>query len=92
MTLAAAATLWISSFATVFLLGFQSRNVQAGRYAWASATSFAISAAQLMFVRIAAADSDPVMVLAVSGSAGPAGICSAMWLTRHLIRKPPGHS
>lgn len=87
MTLAAAVALWVSSFANVFLMVFQSRNVHAGRYAWAGATSFMLTAAQLVFVRAAASDIGTLAFLAIAGTAGPAGVVACMWLTRSLIRR-----
>lgn len=81
-----AALLWLCSFAHIFLLGFQSRNVNAGRYAWAMATSFALAGAQLVFVKAVVGGMSWQLLLALTGTAGPLGIASAMWVTRHLGR------
>lgn len=83
MTPASAALLWGCSFGQVLLLVVQSRMVHAGRYLGAAVGSFAITAAQFVFVR-AADVSDPALFLLVAGSAGPAGVVTAMWATRGL--------
>lgn len=81
------ASLWGSGFLHVFLLGFQSRNVQAGRYGWAMGTSFALAAAQLVVLRAAVTGVSWEIILVTTGTAGPCGIACAMWMTRHLIRR-----
>jgi hypothetical protein len=83
-----ALALWGSGFLHVFLLGFQSRNVQAGRYGWAMATSFALAAAQLVLLRAAVTGVPWELFLVITGTAGPCGIASAMWLTRSLLSGP----
>ena len=40
------ALIFAAGFGSVFLLGFQSRNVNHGNYGWAAATSFAIAMMQ----------------------------------------------
>ena len=78
------ALLWLSAYASVLLLGVQSRLVHAGCYVGAALGSFLITASQLVLVRAAAGDMPPSLFLVVAGSAGPAGICTAMWVTRRL--------
>lgn len=89
MTVCDAALLWASAFGSVLLLVAQSRFVHAGRYAAAACGSFAITAAQLVFVRAAAGDVHPALFLALAGTAGPCGVVTAMWLTRKLAFRRP---
>ncbi len=77
MSLADAALFWLSTFAQVFALGFQSRNVNTGRYVAAALTSFAIGVAQLVVVR-GIATAPAWQVFALTSTAGPLGIVSAM--------------
>jgi hypothetical protein len=77
VTLGAAATFWCSTFAQVFALGFQSRNVNADRYVSAALTSWAIGAMQLVVVR-GMVEAPAWQVLALTGTAGPLGIVLAM--------------
>jgi hypothetical protein len=91
MTLAEAALLWIGTFASVFLLGVQSRNVHAGAYWPAAITSAGIGVAQLVFVRGAVAG-EPWAVLLLTCTAGPAGICFSIWFwqraAHHFTGRP----
>lgn len=80
------AILWASTFASVFLLGFQSRNVNAGKFLLAGCTSFCLAATQVVAVR-GIADGNPWFVLAMTGTASPAGIISAMVVHRYLFRR-----
>lgn len=85
-----AAIVFLGGFVVVFLLGLQSRNVVAGRYAAAMLTSAGISLSQFIFVRYAAGGS--LAVLAFSTLGGCLGIGSAIWFYKHIIeRKRHGH-
>lgn len=65
------------SFFVVFLLGIQSRNVQAGRYIAAIVTSFGISISQFMFVKYAATGNlAAFFTLAIAGCCG---IAASIW-------------
>jgi hypothetical protein len=82
MTLLHAAFVWSSSYITIFLLGFQSRNATAGRYAACAVTSMMIGAFQVVGVR--AAVEQPVVAALLFGTSGAAGICSAIYFNIHI--------
>lgn len=81
--------IFLAGFASVFLLGFQSRNVNHGNYRWAAMTSFAIAMMQTtlwgqLFANLTWASS------AVYGLSGACGITLSMYVhQRWLMRKPP---
>lgn len=77
---------FLATFAQVFLLGFQSRNVNSGKYAAAAATSFLIGVAQLFVVRglVLSSAWDAFCLTSV---AGPAGIVSAMMVHRKIFNR-----
>lgn len=78
----------LASFAQVFALGFQSRNVNHGNYGWAAATSFFIGLSQAaVWRRITAPDSGwaETMVYACSGSVA---IVAAMYVHQRFIARP----
>lgn len=77
--------LFIVTFANVFLLGIQSRNVNAGRYVAAVATSFGISIANFTFVHYAATGS--LAAFAVSAAGGCCGIAAAIWFYQNVMEK-----
>lgn len=78
--------IFAAGFASVFLLGFQSRNVNHGNYGWAAATSFLIAVAQAsIWSRITAPGADAASV-AVYGFSGSCGITAAMYVHNRLIR------
>lgn len=80
--------MFCGSFVLVFLLGIQSRNVVAGRYLAAVATSFGISISNFIFVKFAATGSiDVFFVNAVGGCLGIA--CSIFFYQTILERKAP---
>ncbi len=91
MTLLGAAAFWASTFGQVFLLGFQSRNVNTGRYGAAAVTSLLVGTAQLIVVRTVLL-ADPLTLWALTATAGPAGIVSSMLFSRWLFEsgRPPG--
>jgi len=82
--------LFTSSFANVFLLGFNSKNVQHSRYWMAFFTSWGITLAQYFFVKYAANDGG-ALFLAISGTGGALGIVSAIfvhnWMSNHFPKK-----
>ena len=79
--------IFAAGYASVFLLGFQSRNVNHGNYGWAAATSFLIAIAQAsIWVRIASADATWAEVITY-GLSGMCGITSSMWVHQRFIRR-----
>lgn len=82
MTLLHALFVWATSFATIFLLGFQSRNATAGRYVACAFTSMLIGMFQVVGVR--AAVDQPVIAAMLFGTAGAAGICCAIYVNIHV--------
>ena len=78
--------MFVGSFVLVFLLGIQSRNVVAGRYLAAVATSFGISVSQFIFVKFAAAGSYDVFFVNAAG--GCLGIAGSIFFYKHIfVRK-----
>lgn len=80
-------TIFATGFASVFLLGFQSRNVNHGNYGWAAGTSFLIALAQAsIWVRITAPGSgwDEALIYGLSGMCG---ITSSMWMHSRFVQK-----
>jgi len=81
------AQIFIAGFASVFLLGFQSRNVNSGNYGWAAATSFLVAIAQAsIWHRIAAPGSGFGDTLTY-GLSGACAITAAMLVHTKLNRK-----
>lgn len=78
-------TMFWTNFFVVFLLGLQSRNVNAGRYAAAMITSFGISLANFIFVKYAA--SGAYDVLAACALGGCFGIAFAIWFYQHFFER-----
>lgn len=83
MTLAA---LFGSTFVVVFAYGAQSLLVNNGRYIAAFGNSFLIGACNVVLFKLAP-QATPIEIMAFL-SGGPLGIVSAMWVFRHLHRKP----
>ena len=81
-----AAALFGSTFVVVFTLGAQSLLVNNGRYAGAFCNSIVIGACNLALFKLAPQATPGEMVAFLSG--GPLGIVAAMWVFRHLHRKP----
>ena len=71
------ATLFLSAFFTVFLLGIQQQNVTGRHYLAAVLTSFGIGAAQIFLWRLVPGASASEIAATLCG--GPVGIVSAMW-------------
>lgn len=86
MTTTTIAALFISTFVVVFALGAQSLLVNNGRYVSAFANSFVIGGCNMVLLKLAP-QATPVEVAAFL-LGGPFGIIGAMWVFRHLHRKP----
>ena len=84
MSLLTGLLVWVSGFCMVFLLGFQSRNAMAGRYLTCAFTSFLIGTAQAVAVHAVAVD--PVLAAVLIGSAGSAGICTAIFTNTRVLK------
>lgn len=80
MTLLDTILLFASNYVMVFLLGFQSKNVQHSKYALAGATSMGITLANFIFVKFAAGDGHALHFLLTAGAGGSLGIMSAIWV------------
>jgi hypothetical protein len=78
------ATLFLSAFATVFLLGIQQQNVHGRHYLAAVVTSVGIGTAQIFLWRLVPEASASEIVATLAG--GPVGIVSAMWLHPRIAR------
>ena len=75
--------LFVSTFAVVFALGFQSLNVNGGHYWCAFFTSFAISGSNLVLFKLAP-NANLAECIAYMGG-GPFGIVASMWAHRRWI-------
>lgn len=80
-------TLALISSAQVFALGFQSRNVNAGNYGWAAATSFVIGCSQAAVWRQITSPASGPAEVAVYALSGSIGIVCAMWTHEKFIRR-----
>lgn len=90
MTIGDYIVMFWSNFAVVFLLGLQSKNVNAGRYVASVATSVGISVSQFIFVKYAASGSYLAFVACAAG--GGAGIAFSIWFyQRFMERKNHGN-
>jgi hypothetical protein len=80
------AVIFAAGFASVFLLGFQSRNVNHGNVGWAAVTSFAIAVMQTtlwgaLFRNLTWAGT---LAYALSGSLG---IVASMYVHRRWVQR-----
>ena len=80
--------IFVAGFFSVFLLGFQSRNVNHGNFGWAAGTSFAIGISQTalwgaLFRDLSLAGS------VTYGLSGALGITAAMYVHRRWFCEPP---
>lgn len=82
--------MFVGSFVLVFLLGLQSRNVVAGRYLAAVATSFGISVSQFVFVKYAATGSYDVFFVNAAG--GCSGIAGSIWFYKNILEHKYGRN
>ena len=78
-------TLFLSAFATVFLLGIQQLNVQGRHYALAAITSLGIGSAQIFLWRLVPEASASEIVATLAG--GPVGILAAMAAHPYIVRR-----
>lgn len=78
--------IFAAGYASVFLLGFQSRNVNHGNYGWASATSFAIAIMQTSLWGELFRDMSWGSAIAY-GLSGATGITSSMFVHKRWIQK-----
>lgn len=77
-----------AGFASVFLLGFQSRNVNHGNYRWAAGTSFMIGLAQASIWHRITAPGAGWTEAVVYGLSGMCGITCSMWVhQRYIVRR-----
>ena len=82
--------IFVAGYASVFLLGFQSRNVNHGNYGWAGATSFLIGLAQAsIWNRITAPDAT-WLDAGIYGLSGTLGITSSMYVHQRFIARKGG--
>lgn len=76
--------LFASAFLTVFLLGFQQKNVHGEHYLAAIVTSFGIGGAQIFLWRLVP-DANATQIIATLAG-GPVGIVAAMYLHPRIMR------
>jgi hypothetical protein len=77
--------LFAATFAVVFALGLQSLNVNGGHKALAFATSFSISASNLVLFKLLPAETDAWQITAYL-LGGPIGIVCSMVSHPHILR------
>lgn len=77
--------LFMSAFFTVFLLGFQQKNVHGEHYLAAIVTSVGIGSAQIFLWRLVPQADMGQIVATLAG--GPVGIVAAMYLHPRLMRR-----
>jgi len=75
--------LFVSTFTLVFLLGFQSLNVNGGHYWAAFLSSFGISLSQLVLYKLV--PDATLSQVAAYMLGGPLGIVASMWAHRHTV-------
>jgi hypothetical protein len=76
--------LFASAFFTVFLLGFQQKNVHGGHYLAAILTSLGIGTAQIFLWRLVPDANAGQIAATLAG--GPIGIVAAMWLHPRVMK------
>jgi hypothetical protein len=74
-------------FASVFLLGFQSRSVNHGNFAMAAGCSFSIAISQGMLWSRIVAPGAGLAEYATYGLSGSCAITAAMWFHRRFFMK-----
>lgn len=79
-------TIALAGFVSVFMLGFNSRNVNAGNYRWAIGSSLAIGLSQAYTWRAVTSDTGFAGAL-VYAAFGGAGVVSAMYVHQRFIKK-----
>lgn len=78
--------LFASTFIVVFALGAQSLLVNNGYYTGAFVNSLVIGSCNMVLLKLGPDASTSQQIAFIAG--GPFGIVSAMWVLRHLHRKP----
>lgn len=78
------ALIFAAGFGSVFMLGFQSRNVNHGNYGWAACTSFCIAIMQTTLWGRLFADLTWASAVAY-GLSGACGITLSMWTHQRWI-------
>ncbi len=79
--------IFVAGFSSVFLLGFQSRNVNSGNYGWAAATSFCIAIAQASIWSKITDPGTGFLEVAVYGLSGSTGITAAMLTHSRMVSR-----
>lgn len=77
-------TVFATGFGSVFLLGFQSRNVNHGNYGWAAATSIGVGLSQTFLWKHIIED-DGVAAGIVYAVAGALAITASMYVHERFI-------
>ena len=80
------ALIFLAGFASVFLLGFQSRNVNHGNFGWAAGTSFLIAIMQTSLWGALFRDLSWSAAI-VYGMSGATGITSSMFVHQKWIKR-----
>lgn len=75
-----------SAYCSVFVMGFQSLNVNAGRYVAAFVASFLIGVFNIALYKLVPAANEPTEIAAYL-IGGPLAIVSAMYVHRKFFRK-----
>lgn len=74
----------LASFVQVFMLGFQSRSVNAGNYVYAFFCSTAIGFSQVMVWKHIMEDTQSLLATAVYSLSGACAICCAIYAHKRL--------
>lgn len=77
--------IFIAGYVTVFLYGFQSRNVNHGDYRLAAATSFLIAMTTVFTWELL--DTAGWLEIAVYGASGACGVVSSMVVHKRYVEK-----
>jgi hypothetical protein len=77
--------LFASAFCTVFLLGFQQKNVAADHYMAAVVTSLGIGVSQIFLWRLIPSATPSQIIATLCG--GPCGIVAAMYLHPRIMTR-----
>jgi hypothetical protein len=77
--------MFASNFSVIFLLGLQSKNVNASRYIAAITTSFGISVSQFIFIKYVVAGSYDVFAVCAIG--GCSGIAFSIWFYKNFMER-----
>lgn len=80
-------SIFVAGFASVFLLGFNSRNVNYGNYGWAGGTSLFIGLSQALIWKQITADEAGLAAALVYSVSGAMGITSSMYVHERFIKR-----